>query len=43
MTILFKDKVAEVFTSKFDDRFELMHFCGGGASLAGDYFKKKHK
>lgn len=43
MTILFKDKVAQVFASKFDDWFELMYFCGGGISLARDYFKKKHK
>ena len=41
MTILFKDKTAEVFTSKFDDRFALNYFCGGGANLAGDYHKKK--
>lgn len=42
MTIQFKDnnKIAEVFTSKFDQRFDLMSFCGGGASLAGDYTKK---
>ncbi|WP_428225824.1 copper resistance protein NlpE [Flavobacterium sp.] len=42
MTIQFKDdaKIAEVFTSKFDERFDLMYFCGGGASLAGDYQKK---
>ena len=26
-----------VFTSKFDDRYDLMFFCGGGGSLAGDY------
>ena len=40
MTILFKDKTAEVFTSKFEDRLALNYFCGGGASLAGDYDKK---
>ncbi|AMA49488.1 hypothetical protein AX766_01450 [Flavobacterium covae] len=42
MTIQFKDdtKIAEVFSSKFDERFDLMYFCGGGASLAGDYTKK---
>lgn len=28
-----------VFTSKFDDRYDLMFFCGGGGSLAGDYIK----
>ena len=40
MTILFKDKTAEVFTSKFEDRLALNYFCGGGAGLAGDYDKK---
>lgn len=29
-----------VFTSKFDERYDLMYFCGGGGSLAGDYIKK---
>lgn len=32
-----------VFTSKFDDRYELMNFCGGGGSLAGDYIKAASK
>jgi copper homeostasis protein (lipoprotein) len=41
MTILFKQEIAEIFTSKFEDRFSLNYFCGGGASLAGDYYKKK--
>lgn len=42
MTILFKDKdkSAEIFTSKFDDRLALNFFCGGGSSLAGNYWKK---
>ena len=40
ITILFKENTAEVFTSKFEDRFALNYFCGGGASLAGDYHKK---
>ncbi len=41
MTILFKDKTsAEIFTSKFDDRLALNFFCGGGGSLAGEYWKK---
>lgn len=29
-----------VFTSKFDDHNDLMFFCGGGGSLAGDYIKE---
>lgn len=29
-----------VFTSDFDQRYDLMYFCGGGGSLAGDYIKK---
>ncbi len=29
----------EVFTTKFDDRHALMWYCGGGGSLAGDYYK----
>ncbi|EGJ71651.1 hypothetical protein Bcop_1456 [Bacteroides coprosuis DSM 18011] len=28
-----------LFTSTFDDRYDLMYFCGGGGSLAGDYIK----
>ncbi|MFK7030965.1 copper resistance protein NlpE [Flavobacterium oreochromis] len=42
MTIVFKNqnKIAEISTSKFDDRLALNYFCGGGASLAGDYTKK---
>lgn len=32
-----------VFTSRFDDRYELMNFCGGGGSLAGDYVKAASK
>lgn len=32
-----------VFTSRFDDRYELMNFCGGGGSLAGDYIKTASK
>jgi len=31
-----------VFTSKFDDRYDLMFFCGGGGILAGDYIKENH-
>ncbi|MDM1074342.1 copper resistance protein NlpE N-terminal domain-containing protein [Empedobacter brevis] len=41
MTILFKDKTAEIFTSKFEDRLSLNFFCSGGTSLAGDYHKKE--
>lgn len=29
-----------VFTSKIDQLYDLMYFCGGGGSLAGDYTKK---
>lgn len=32
-----------VFTSRFDDRYDLMNFCGGGGSLAGDYIKATSK
>lgn len=35
-----KDGV-NLFTSKFDQRYDLMYFCGGGGSLAGDYIKNK--
>lgn len=28
-----------LFTSQFDDRYDLMYFCGGGGSLMGDYIK----
>ena len=31
-----------LFTLNPDDRNELMYFCGGGGSLAGDY-KKAHR
>ncbi len=35
-----KDKLGvEVFTEKFDERFAMMYYCRGGASLAGDYLK----
>lgn len=33
-------KTLNVFTSSFEDRYDLMFFCGGGGSLAGDYTKK---
>ncbi|MBE7630360.1 copper resistance protein NlpE [Tenacibaculum piscium] len=29
----------EVFTPNFEERFSMMSYCGGGASLAGKYFK----
>ncbi|MBS9774138.1 MAG: copper resistance protein NlpE N-terminal domain-containing protein [Tenacibaculum sp.] len=29
----------EVFTKNFDERFEMMQYCRGGASLAGKYLK----
>lgn len=29
----------EVFTKKFEDRFQLMYYCSGGGSLAGNYLK----
>lgn len=35
-----KEKTLFVFTSNFDDRYDLMYFCGGGGSLAGNYVKK---
>lgn len=28
-----------LFTSTFDDRYDLMYFCGGGGSLTGNYVK----
>ncbi len=35
-----KDKSGvEVFTKKFDERFYMMRYCRGGASLAGEYFR----
>ena len=40
MTILFKDKTAGSIYLKFEDRLALNYFCGGGASLVGDYYKK---
>lgn len=42
MTIVPKDGGKEmfVFTSKFDDRYDLMYFCSGGGTLAGSYFKE---
>ncbi len=30
----------EVFSKKFDERFKMMLYCSGGASLAGEYLKK---
>ncbi len=29
-----------VFSSKFDQRYDLMYFCGGGGTLAGDYVRQ---
>ncbi len=29
----------EVFTAKFEERFQMMLYCGGGSSLAGKYIK----
>ncbi len=29
----------EVFTKNFEERFQMMFYCGGGGSLAGKYFK----
>lgn len=37
MAISFKDKIATVSTSKFNERYDLMYFCGGGGTLGGDY------
>ncbi len=33
-------QTVEVFTNNFDERFQMMIFCKGGASLAGVYHKK---
>lgn len=41
MTITKVNDHMEIYTVNEDDRFELMWFCGGGASLAGDYYKEK--
>lgn len=35
-----KGKTLFVFTSDFDERYDLMYFCGGGGSLAGNYIKQ---
>lgn len=43
MTIRFTNterNTLNVFTSEFDDRYDLMYFCGGGGSLAGDYTRR---
>lgn len=32
--------IIRITESHFDQRFKLMWFCGGGATLAGDYFRK---
>lgn len=38
MVIDFKsDRVVNVYTTKEVDRFDLMYFCGGGGTLAGEY------
>jgi len=37
MTISFDGKTATVSTSKFNERYDLMYFCGGGGTLGGDY------
>ena len=29
-----------VFSSKFYQRYDLMYFCGGGGTLAGDYVRQ---
>lgn len=40
MVIRFVDEhTLLVAPSKFDDRYDLMYFCGGGGSLCGDYHK----
>lgn len=31
----------DVFTEKFDERFAMMQYCGGGGSLAGKYLKNR--
>ncbi len=32
-------KYAYVFTKNFDERFMMMRYCRGGASLAGKYLR----
>lgn len=40
LTIRFTGKdTLLLFSSRFDQRFALMYFCGGGGSLAGDYVR----
>lgn len=41
MTIRFiEENKLFVFTSEFDDRYDLMYFCGGGGTLSGEYTRK---
>lgn len=40
MIISFAGKTAEVFTADEEHRYDLMYFCGGGGSLAGEYVKQ---
>ena len=35
-----EDNGMNVFTSKIDQLYDLMYFCSGGGSVAGDYIKK---
>ena len=40
MVIRFTDTdTLNIFTSEMKDRYDLMYFCGGGGSLAGDYVR----
>lgn len=40
MVITRRQDTLAVFTRNFDDRFAMMRYCSGGASLAGDYLAR---
>lgn len=37
--VLLSENKAEITSDTFDNRFDLQYFCGGGASLMGDFIK----
>lgn len=41
MIIENKGDIMDVSTTRFDQRFDLMYFCGGGASLGIEYYREK--
>ncbi len=41
MTITMKGDAIDIWVDKFENRFNLMTFCNGGASLAGEYQRLK--